>query len=279
LVTTVEDFGAQGEMPSHPALLDWLAVEFMENGWSMKHMHRLLVTSATYRQSSRTSPERLRTDPANRWYSRGPRNRMPAEMIRDNALTISGLLSNRLGGKPVYPPQPAGLWNQTGRNEPIYTTDQDADRYRRGVYVIWRRAAPYPSFVNFDAPDRMTCVVKRPETNTPLQALTLLNDQAYVEAAQAFAALIVADESLKSDKDRIKFAFRRCLGREAMPDEHDILAAELAAARNQLPDDTAIAHVAEALPFPLPEGIDRRAWWAWFSVTNVLLNLDETITK
>ncbi len=152
LVTTLEDFGTQGERPTHPELLDWLAVELMEHDWSMKHILRLLVTSATYQQDSRVTPQQLRRDPANKWLARGSRFRLPAESIRDNALAVSGLLSTKQGGPPVYPPQPERIWRHVGRNAPKYETDTDEDRFRRGVYVVWRRSAAYPSFTNFDAP-------------------------------------------------------------------------------------------------------------------------------
>ena len=165
IVSTEADFGAQGELPTHPDLLDWLAVEFMEGGWSMKRIHKLIALSSTYAQSSSVTAEMLEVDPSNRFFQRGPRLRMSAEMIRDNALRISGLLSERMAGPPVYPPQPDGLWRQTGRNEPKYRAAANEDRFRRGIYVIWRRAAPYASFVNFDGPDRSSRLPSR--TNTP----------------------------------------------------------------------------------------------------------------
>ena len=186
LVATLEDFGTQSDAPTHRELLDWLAVEFMNPqtsrererpvAWSMKHIHRLIVTSATYQQSSRVPPALVKRDPDNTLYARGPRLRLDAETIRDNALAVSGLLSRKMGGPPVMPPQPPGIWTVTGVVDNTYRTSSGADRYRRGLYTIWRRSSPYPSFVAFDAPDRASCIVKRPRTNTPLQALTLLND-------------------------------------------------------------------------------------------------------
>ena len=206
LAGTLEDFGSQGDHPTHPELLDWLAVEFMSPSpgvrysepqgsdgnkrWSMKHIHRLIVTSAAYQQSSRVSAELVKRDPDNKLYARGPRFRLDAEMIRDNALAVSGLLSRKMGGPPVMPVQPPGIWTVTGVVDNTYRTSQGEDRYRRGLYTIWRRSSPYPSFVAFDAPDRTSCIVKRPRTNTPLQALTLLNDPVYVEAALALARRI-----------------------------------------------------------------------------------------
>jgi hypothetical protein len=277
LVATVEDFGTQGEPPTHPELLDWLATELVRNGWSMKAMHRLIVTSATYRQSARVGPELLRRDPDNKLLARGPRHRLDAETVRDNALAISGLLRRQTGGPPVRPPQPAGVWNVTGVVDNTYRTSQGTDRYRRGVYTVWRRSSPYPSFVAFDAPDRGACTVQRPRTNTPLQALTLMNDPVYVEAAAAFAGRMVLDCS-SSERDRIEYAFRRCLARPPAPAEVAVLEriyreelaryrANPAAARKLLEDG------------PRPEGVDLPQLAAWFQVASVLLNLDETITK
>lgn len=281
IVRTSEDFGTQGDPPSHPELLDWLSIEFMESGWSMKHVLKQIVMSATYQQDSNVSDESLLADPGNRLLSRGPRFRLPAESIRDNALRISGLLSDYQRGEPVYPPQPAGLWKQTGRNEPIYNVDLSERRYRRGIYVVWRRAAPYPSFVNFDAPDRMSCVVERSVTNTPLQALTLLNDEVYVEAAKALA-LAISDEPANSIDDRIHFAFRRTLARTPNAEELKIVRQlyngelmRLAAASDR--SSEIIGSFADWRESNDPA--DLNSWGAWFCVANVLLNLDETITK
>ena len=237
IVSTEADFGSQSEPPTHPRLLDWLAVEFMENGWSMKHIHKLIALSGTYGQSSRVSPSVLERDPRNLYFSRGPRLRMSAEMIRDNALLVSGLLSEKMGGPPVYPPQPDGLWRQTGRNEPKYAAAKNEDRFRRGVYVIWRRAAPYASFVNFDGPDRSSCFPKRSRTNTPLQALTLLNDQAYAEMALGFAASILREKGLFGDGDAIRMAFRRTLSRKPTEKEVAILVDLLGEERKRLQAD------------------------------------------
>lgn len=300
IVRTVEDFGTQGEAPSHPQLLDWLAVELMNpqsassfsgfrnesqstKPWSMKHIHKLIVMSATYQQDSRITPQLLKHDPHNVLLARGPRLRMSAEMIRDNALAISGLLSRNIGGPPVFPPQPGGVWRHVGRNAPKYATDTGEDRYRRGLYVIWRRSAPYPSFVNFDAPDRAACVVSRSRANTPLQALTLLNDEAYVEMTWALARRIIAQADASAstrptDRQRIAWAWQTAVGRAPTDSEADYLLKvyqdELArfeqnpAAVNKLIDKN-----------PVPEGIPRQQLAAWFYVSNILLNLDETITK
>lgn len=281
IVSTEEDFGSQSEPPTHPALLDWLAVRFMEDGWSMKKVHRLLALSATYGQSSRLTPELLERDPGNLLYARGPRFRLTAEMIRDNALRISGLLSAKMGGPPVYPPQPAGLWRQVGRNEPTYATSSGEDRFRRGVYVIWRRASPYPGFVNFDGPDRSACHPKRSRTNTPLQALTLLNDQAYVEMALAFALRVLEERPAADLDERLRHAFRLALAREPKPAEVAVLRKLHQGERNRLAASPAPA---KALLAGIPAvkvspRHDVTEVAAWFFLANTLLNLDETVTK
>lgn len=283
LVATSEDFGLQGDPPTHPELLDWLAVELMENNWSMKHLLKQIVMSATYRQSSRVSPELLERDADNQLYARGPRFRMSAETIRDNALQAAGLLSNKLGGEPVFPPQPDGVWRHVGRNAPKYLTSSGEDRFRRGIYVIWRRSAPYVSFVNFDAPDRASCVIQRPRTNTPLQALTLLNDPAYIEIAQALAGqMLAAPTAAAGDRptaaERIAQGFRRCVARRPDADELKHLVAlyeeELARFRESPARAKAVLGNAKLNP-----GEDPAELAALFYVANVLLNLDETITK
>ncbi|MBW3599023.1 MAG: PSD1 and planctomycete cytochrome C domain-containing protein [Planctomycetes bacterium] len=277
LVTTEEDFGTQGEPPTHPELLDWLAVEFMESGWSQKHIHRLIVTSSVYRQSSRITSELLERDPQNKLYARGPRFRLSAEAVRDNALAISGLLSEKQGGPPVYPPQPDGVWRHVGRNAPKWQTEKDEDRFRRGLYVFWRRSAPYPSFVNFDAPDRAACVVQRPRTNTPLQALTLMNDPAYIEMAAGLATRILTDRPAESLGERIQYAFRLCVSRAPSDVEaihlRDVYLRELSRFK-------ADPQAAKTLLAKLPSADAPPAEMAaWLMVSNILLNLDETITK
>ena len=274
LVTTPEDFGLKGDRPTHPELLDWLAVEFVENGWSTKQLLRTIVLSATYRQASKVTPELLATDDQNVLYARGPRFRMNAEMVRDNALSVAGVLSPKLGGPPVRPPQPAGLWTKVGGEKYDYRVSPGTEQYRRGLYVVWKRSAPYPSFVTFDANNRMTCRVKRPRTNTPLQALTLLNDPVYVEAALAFAARIITDRPGLSTTDRIEYAFRCAVARPPTPDELRILT-QLLEAQRENPAG------AEELvgKFPRPQGITAAELAAWYAVATAILNLDETITK
>ncbi|MBT4866976.1 MAG: DUF1553 domain-containing protein [Planctomycetaceae bacterium] len=278
IVRTEEDFGTQGDPPTHPEVLDWLAVEFMENGWSMKHIHELIVNSATYRQSSRVTPKLLERDPENRLLARGARFRLPAEMIRDNALQVSGLLSTKAGGPPVFPPQPPGVWRHVGRNAPKYVAATNEDRFRRGIYTIWRRSAPYASFVNFDAPDRAACVVKRPRTNTPLQSLTLLNDEAYLEMAMALAGQMAANVELTSDRDRVIHGFRRCFARQPTDFEADHLLAVYQRELKRYEEDPKTANKIIGKT-KLPKGVSAAQLVAWFHVSHILMNLDEMITK
>ncbi|MCB9875114.1 MAG: PSD1 domain-containing protein [Planctomycetaceae bacterium] len=277
IVTTLEDFGTQGERPTHPELLDWLAVELMESGWSMKDIHREIVLSATYQQSSRITPDLLKRDPYNKFYARAPRFRLPAETVRDNALAIAGLLSHKMAGPPIFPPQPPNIWRHVGRNEPKYDTSEGNDRFRRGIYVIWRRSAPYPSFINFDAPDRASCVVARPRTNTPLQALTLLNDPAYVEMAIALAERIAtADESMNVE-DRVALAVKLCVARSATTAEVQHLAEVYRQQREHF--EASHSDAKSLIGDQATSTADVQDIAAWFYVANILLNLDETITK
>ncbi|MFT5527710.1 MAG: hypothetical protein ACI9HK_005694 [Pirellulaceae bacterium] len=276
IVSTEEDFGTQGEPPTHQALLDWLAADFVESGWSMKHIHRLIVTSATYQQASALTDEAREKDLYNLFYARGARLRLSAELIRDNALQISGLLSTKAGGPPIFPPQPENIWRHVGRNAPTYATSTGPDRFRRGIYVIWRRSAPYPSFVNFDAPDRASCTVKRPHTNTPLQALTLLNDPAYVELAMGLARRMLHDLPNSKVEERITYGFRRCVSREPNALERSHLTAVFLRERERLAKDS---QAAKAVAGPIQDGESVEELGAWFLIANILLNLDETITK
>jgi hypothetical protein len=267
IVETSEDFGTQGQRPSHPELLDWLATEFMDRGWSMKAIDRLVVTSSAYRQSSDVTPELLAKDPYNRLIARGPRFRMEAEMARDTVLAASGLLSEKIGGPSVFPPQPPGIWDMP-YNDDVYQVSQGEDRYRRGIYTFARRSAPYPTQINFDAPSREVCTVRRTRTNTPLQALNLLNDEAFWEAAHAMAARL-AKEGGSDARSRIDYGYLLATGRHAKPDELNYLAKYQA-------DEAArfAAHMDEAKK---AGGGPETA--SWTMVANVLLNLDETITK
>jgi len=276
IVETIEDFGTQGERPTHPELLDWLAVELMDSGWSMKRIHKLIVTSSVYQQTSRLPADLIQRDPYNQWYARAPRFRLPAEAIRDNALAISGLLSHQLAGPPIFPPQPPGVWRHVGRNAPKYNVSQGNDRFRRGIFVIWRRSAPYPSFTNFDAPDRASCVVKRPRTNTPLQALTLMNDPAYVEMALALGQRIAAEPALDLEQ-RVRYAIRLCVARQPQADEVQHLVRVYQQERQNYERSPELAR---ALIGDLAcERVDPQDLAAWFVVASILLNLDETITR
>jgi hypothetical protein len=278
LVDTLEDFGTQGDRPTHPRLLDHLAVEFMEHGWSRKHIHKRIVMSATYRQDARVSEALFEADPYNRLHARGPRFRLDAETIRDNALTVSGLLSRKQGGPPVYPPQPAGLWRVTGKVDNTYRTSEGEDRYRRGIYTVWRRSSPYPSFVNFDAPDRAACVVQRSRTNTPLQALTLLNDPVYVEMALALAERIHTGQPELTDEQRVEYGFRLVLVRRPLPEEMESLVAIYRGQLERFQQDPASAkRLLENMPGIETDNQAQRA--GWFYVASILLNLDEAITK
>ena len=256
LVTTPEDFGIKGEPPTHPGLLDWLAVEFMDNGWSMKKLLRTIVLSATYQQSSNVSSDLLALDDRNRLLARGPRFRMDAEMIRDNALAVSGLLSLKQFGPPIRPFQPAGIWRKVGGTAYKYQVSPGTEQYRRGVYVVIKRGSPYPSFLNFDGTARLACTVQRSRTNTPLQALTLLNDPVYVKAAEALAGRVLAEAGDLSTEEQIRHAFRICTARQPTERESAVLL-NLLQQQTRTRDESA----------------------AWVGVATALLNLHETITK
>jgi len=278
IVTTPEDFGIKGEAPTHPELLDWLAVEFMDHDWSFKHLLRTIVTSATYRQSSRTTHEMLARDDQNLLYARGPRFRLEAELVRDNALAVSGLLSLKQGGIPIRPPQPDGLWIKVGGEKYDYVVSPGSEQYRRGLYVVWKRGAPYPSFVNFDANSRLACRVKRPRSNTPLQALTMLNDPVYVEAAKAFARRVLVELPEGRIDARIAYAFRLAVSRAPTADEVNILR-QLYEAQLVAKLDSAAKLKEFTASIELPTGISRAEFQAWYAVAAAILNLDETMTK
>lgn len=278
IVRTLEDFGVKGERPTHPALLDHLAVSFMDHGWSMKRTLRTILLSATYRQSSRVTSMLREMDPANRLLARGPRFRLDAEMIRDNALAISGLLSLKPFGPPIRPYQPPGIWSKVGGTNYSYKTSPGNERHRRGIYVVLKRGAPYPSFINFDGSARLACTVQRSRTNTPLQALTLLNDPVYVEAAKALALRMV-DEANSNDIDaRIAYGFRLCTARLPQEGELHVLRRlydeQLAALRD---DDARAAALVDDVS--LPADVPTQEFAAWYGVATTLLNLHETITK
>ena len=282
LVKTAEDFGSQGEPPSHPELLDWLATEFVRSGWDIKAMQRLIVTSATYRQSSRASRELIERDPENRLLARGPRFRLPAEIVRDNALAISGLLNDKVGGPSVYPYQPPGLWEEMafgqGFSGQTYTQSSGADLYRRGIYTVWKRTVPPSSLTIFDAPDREKCTARRGVTNTPLQALALLNDPTYVEAARALAQRALRAGG-KSDRERVDFAFKLATARTPDQQERAVLLGSLQDFRSTYRQDQ--AHASKLLSIGEMKSdpkLDSREVAAWTMLSSMILNLDETVT-
>ena len=283
LVKTSEDFGAQGEPPSNPELMDWLATEFIRTGWDVKAMERLIVTSATYRQSSKASPEMEERDPDDRLLARGPRFRLSAEEIRDNALAVSGLLNPEIGGPSAYPYQPKGVWEDVAYGEGFtaqtYHQGTGADVYRRGMYTVWKRTAPPPELTTFDAPDREKCTARRLPTNTPLQALELLNDPTYVEASRALAQRAILGAG-RSPSKRIDFMFRLATARYPRPQEHAVLAGlaqdELTEYRRDRGAALKLLSVGASRCSPK---IDASELAAWTTVASAILNLDETITN
>ncbi len=272
LVRTTEDFGYQGEAPTHPELLDWLAVEFMRQGWSVKKLHKLIVTSATYRQSSRVSPELLERDPQNRLLARAPRVRLDAELVRDAALRTSGLLTERLGGPSVFPPQPPGVTSEGTYGPLAWKVSEGPDRYRRGLYTFSKRTAPYAMFLAFDAPSGEACLARREISNTPLQALTLLNDPVFVEAAQTLGKLLAEDAA--RDDQRLEELYLRCVGRLPTADERDALLAFHAANLQRLSGG-------ELDAVKIAGGDDQNlpARAAWTLTARAVMNLDEAISK
>ena len=274
LVATAEDFGSQGERPTHPELLDWLAVELVENGWSQKELLRTIVTSATYRQSSVVTPALREHDPANRLLARGARYRVEAETVRDIALAASGLLSPRVGGPSVFPEQPEGIWN-VPYSAMKWETSAGEDRHRRSLYTFVRRSSPYPSLVTFDAPSREVCTVRRVMSNTPLQALTTLNDPVFVEAARALAARAAA-EAGPGAMEHITYAYRLCAGRRPGPADLQALVAFHDREKARFAASPASARALLAAAAPGAGDADRAALTM---VANVLLSMDATLTR
>jgi hypothetical protein len=276
LVLTPEDFGSQGALPTHPELLDWLAVELMDHGWSLKHLTKTIVMSAAYRQASCIKPEKLARDPENRLLSRGPRYRLSAEQIRDQALLVSGRLSRKMGGPSVMPPQPDGVW-QVVYSDEKWKTSRGEDRYRRGLYTYWRRTSPYPSAMALDATSRETCTIRRVRTNTPVAAFALLNDPVYVEAAQALARCIV-DHGGDDPRTAAAYGFRRVLARPPTSAEIDRLVELFESQRSHFGQDQPAAEKMATDPLgPAPASHPLADLAAWTVVSNVLLNLDETL--
>jgi len=268
----VDDFGFQGSAPTHPELLDWLAVEFVKQGWSLKRMHKLIVMSATYRQSSRATPELLARDADNTLLARGPRVRLEAELVRDSALRIAGLLSERLGGPSVFPPQPASVTTEGAYGKLEWQVSQGADRFRRGLYTFSKRTAPYAMFATFDAPSGEECVARREASNSPLQALTMLNDNVLTEAAQALGRRMAAQPG--TDDERVQRLFQRFFVRRPAKDELAMLVKFYQDQKRRFAagelDAAAVAGQGEG------EASERAAWTA---LARALFNLDEMITK
>lgn len=277
LVRTADDLGVQGDLPTHPRLLDWLAVELMDNDWSLKHLHRKIVHSAVYQQTSRVTEELLARDPENRLLARGPRFRVDAEVVRDLALTASGLLTRTLGGPSVYPPAPEFIFQPPASyGDKTWFYDEGSDKYRRALYTFRYRSVPYPALEAFDAPNGDVSCVRRSRSNTPLQALVTLNEPLFLECAQALAARSYTEAT--SDESRLQDAARRCLSREFDSDEAASLAAFLERQRSHFASHPDAAQQLGSSPHR-PEEVPEDEFAAWTIVARVILNLDETLTK
>jgi hypothetical protein len=272
LVETENDFGTQGTPPTHPELLDWLAAEFVESGWSRKHIHSLILNSAVYRQSSEVREELMEADPRNLLLSRQTRLRLDAEIVRDVSLAASGLLVSKAGGPSVFPPQPAAAMSAS-QVKKTWKTSSGPDRYRRGMYTFFWRVTPHPALVVFDTPNSMTACTRRSRSNTPLQALTLMNDAAFHEMSQAFAQRLMIEAP---PPQRLEYAFSVALSRKPRPKEAERLQGLLASERDEL---TTHPEEAEKLVGKAPVEIDRIELAAWTSVARVILNTDEFITR
>ncbi|MBS1700513.1 MAG: PSD1 domain-containing protein [Armatimonadetes bacterium] len=281
IVKTAEDFGNQGEWPSHHELLDYLTMKFIEGGYSLKKLHKLILTSAAFRQQSVVTAEKEKIDPENRLISHGPRFRLDAEVLRDQVLQVSGLLVNREGGRGFHPYQPAGLWEEVAFDSSTtahYTQDTDSGIYRRTLYLFWKRTSPHPMMLNFDAPEREACVVRRQRTNTPLQALTAMNEPAFVESARVFGERIV--KTKKTDDERLKFAYQWALGREPSKVESQILlqSAKRYEAMYQANPADAEKLCSSGLA-PQAPGLPKSDVAAWTMIANTIFNLDEFLTQ
>ena len=279
IVRNLDDLGTQGTLPSHPKLLDWLATEFVQKGWDTKAMLKLMVMSNTYRQSSKADKELRDRDPSNQWLARQNRFRLDAEFVRDTALSVSGLLTTKIGGPSARPYQPAGFWSYLNFPTREWQNDKGENQYRRGLYTYWCRSFLHPSLFAFDAPTREECTNERPRSSTPLQALVLLNDPTYVEASRAFAERILK-ESKGTEKDRIIWAYQQVLSRPATNAEVDVLVKLYQKHRKDYAADSAAAQKVLAVgEKPMPKDMDAIDLAAWTSVARVVLNLHETITR
>jgi len=278
LSQTLDDLGAQGQWPTHPDLLDWLAVEFIESGWNVRHIVKLIVMTDAYRRSSTPTSEQRKLDPENRYFARQSRWRLDAELVRDNALAISGLLSTKSGGPSVRPYQPANYWFRLYKDAK-YNQAHGEDLYRRGLYTYWRRSFWHPSLRAFDAPAREECVAERPRSNTPQQSLVLLNDPTYVEAARVFAARLI-NEGGSSDKDRLNLAFRLAISRKPTEGELNALTEFASRQMKRFAADKAFAEkLVSAGESPQPKDLALIEYAAWTAVARVILNLHETISR
>jgi hypothetical protein len=279
LVKTTEDFGSQGEYPSHPELLDWLAVEFMDSGWDLKHMMRLMVTSATYRQEAKSTPELTQRDPENRLLARGPRLRLAAEVIRDQALAAAGLLNAKLGGPSVKPYQPAGLWEEQSMQNMNYEQDHGADLYRRSLYMYWKRTIAPPMMVNFDASTRESCVVRESRTNTPLQALNLMNDVTFLESGRQIGRRMLV-EGGATDEARIQYGMKLVLARSASPKELEVLKGNLNYHRDVFASQPERrAKYLSKGESPVDAQLNATDQAAFMALASLMLNLDQAVTK
>jgi hypothetical protein len=278
LVKTVTDFGSQGEWPTNPELLDWLATEFMDSGWNVKAILKTMVMSATYRQSSKVTPALLEKDPENRLLARGPRFRLPAQVIRDQGLAVSGLLVEKVGGPPVKPYQPPGLWEEVSFGD-AYKPDEGEGLYRRSLYTFWKRTVAPPAMVTFDATDREMCTVRITRTNTPLQALDLMNDVTYLEASRKLAERVIK-EGGSTPQTRIDYAFRLATARPPRAKESEVLLDALSQYEQRYRDkpEAAVQYIRQGTP-GRDEKLNPVELAAYTAVANLILNLDETITK
>jgi len=276
LVETENDFGFQSTPPTHPELLDWLAAEFMERDWSMKKLHRLILTSAAYRQSSDVTNEKLAADAGNYWLARQSRFRVEAEIVRDQALAASGLLTRNIGGPSVYPPQPDGIYAFT-QNKKSWPTETGPNRYRRTMYTMFYRSAPYPLLSTFDAPDFSTVCTRRVRSNTPLQSLTVANDVVFLELAEGLARRVLQESQASSDADRCGVLFRHCLARSPDEQEVSVLMDFLSRERSRFkatPDEAG-----KVVAMKTSSDLNVVELATWTSVARVLLNTDEFVTR
>jgi len=282
IVGTPADFGRLGELPTHPELLDWLAIDFRDHGWDMKRFVKQLVMSKTYRQSSRATPELLAADPENKWLAHGPRHRLDAEVLRDQALFVSGLLNPTIGGKGVKPYQPDNIWEPvaySGSNTRSYVRDTGDALYRRSLYTFFKRTAPPPSMTTFDAPSREQVCLRRERSNTPLQALALMNDIQHMEAARNFAQRILIEGGTSFDS-RLNFAFRHVVARYPRSDEAAIIESTLAEHATRYAKNVEAAKQLITFGDSKPDAkLNPSELAAWTMIGNLLLNLDETVNQ